>query len=420
MFSLRRSLVTRLGPEEGFGTFRRLVPPEHLPPGDSLRLLALTEMAQAARDTGAVRVIAPAGRPIEAAPPRVIGEGNHRTLRKTGREIFAGTLEDVQLQGASGAMIAGDRLIWDYEGTEIADTLDAIDFDPAIVAFDPATGRVQTPAIDPGAMPEVETAFNMLGWSSGHFGHWMMEFLPKFMLALLHDGLAEGSVVLVDEAMPSSHFEAISLLLPEGASLQRVPRFTPVRARRLQVVSSLNYPVLAPQSDAIALDQAAVDPDLFSTAARAMGERLETAVPSGDGPDKVFLSRRGIARRSLVNTDEIEEIARAAGFAIVQPETMGFADQFRLLRDAKVVAGPEGSAMMLGMFCRPGTRGLVLNHQHTEYLATLSAALERGGVDITVLTGPREEAHGKFAHNASYRIDPARARRLLNEASISA
>lgn len=412
VFALRRALVARLGAAEGHRLWRALIPADMLPPGEALRPLRLTPMQQAAHDTGGLIPIAPQGRIIEAPPPRVIGEGNHRILRKAGRAAFAGRLQGAVVVGASAAILAGERLVWDGTEEEIEETGDAIDFDPAIVAHDPATGRLLAPDYGPD-LPGIDTGFDMLGWTSGNFGHWMMEYLPRFMLAQIHGGLPDRAVVLVDEVMPPSHYEALSLLLPEGAELRVVPRFTPLRVRDLGVVSALNYPALAPQRDDVVIDHAAVDPELFSTAARAMAARLDETAGPGDGPEKVYLSRRAFARRALVNIDEIEEAARAEGFAIVQPETLSFAEQFRLLRGARVVAGPEGSAMMLGMFCRPGTRAVLLNHQVTEHLPTLSAALERGGLDITVLTGPEEDAQGKFAHNASYRVDPEMWRGLL-------
>ncbi|MEM8730498.1 MAG: glycosyltransferase family 61 protein [Pseudomonadota bacterium] len=416
MFALRQSLVGRLGPQEGFAAWQGALPQSVLPPASAIRHVPLIPMFEAVAD---IAHIAPGGRPIEATPPRVIGHGNHRVLRKTGRAIYTGRLNDVLLFGGSGAMITDQGVAWDFEGDEIAATADAIDLDPALVSYDPVTENVW--ALDhPGDVLEVQSGFNLLGWSTGHFGHWMMEYLPKFILAQSRGSVPFGCRVLVDDGMPQSHYDALTHLLPDGVEMQIVPRFAPVRVQHLRVISSLNYGALAPQSDSVPLDQGAVDPELFSTAAGAMAAKLDDAIAQTDAPEKVYLSRRAFARRALLNVDAIEDVAREEGFSVVQPESLCFFDQFRCLRGARVIAGPEGSSMMLGMFCRPGVQAVLLNHEETEHLATLSAALERGGARITVLTGPEEATHGKFAHNASYRIDPEAFRQLLRDAAAAA
>lgn len=409
LFELRRSLVARLGPEAGFAAWLDVAPEGVFPAGSGLAAMPLAGMAQAAH---AQTLIAPAGRPIEAHPPKVIGPGNHRVLHNTGRAVYTGRLDGAVVRGASGAILAGGQLVYDAEGDEIARTDDAIDLDPAIVTRAPAGATAH--AVTAADAPSIPEAFSLLGWSTGHFGHWMLEYLPRFALALAHG--ANPRVLLVDDFMPDSHYQALKMLAPDGAELHVVPRFSALKVDRLEVVSTLNYAVLAPQSDAVTNDQLAVDPALLSAAVTEMAVRMDRVLgPVTGGPDKVYLSRRAFGRRALVNADEIEDIARAAGFAIVQPETLGFAEQVRLMRGARVMVGPEGSSMMLGMFCRPGTTGILLNHEHTEGLATMSAALEHYGLAATVITGPQDGDDTRFAHNVSYRIDPALFTRVLDE-----
>src|SRR5262249_10770211 len=122
-----------------------------------------------------------------------------------------------------------------------------------------------------------------------------------------------------------------------------------------------------------------------------------------------FLARRPDQTRKLVNYAAIETIAAARGFAIVYPQDLSFAEQYNLMRGARHLLGPEGSAFYLAYFLREGSKAAILNHSITEP-QTLDADLHRArGVDLTVLTGPIDqpaEAPG-WAHHASYSIDEA-------------
>ncbi|MEM9783288.1 MAG: glycosyltransferase family 61 protein [Pseudomonadota bacterium] len=407
LFMLRRALVARLGVTAGFTAWMQAVPRDLAPPTGSLSRLPLTALGDAVSEA----TLASGGRQLQAAPAKVLGDGTHRTLRITGRTIHAGRLSDAQVIGASGAVVAQDRAILDFEGAEIAQTDDAIELDPAIVAHDAAAGRVWTPA-PREPLPEIASGFGLLGWSTGLFGHWLGEYLPKFMLAVARDAVPQAHL-LIDAEMPAAHRQAIEMLAPDHMTLHPVPRFAPLRVRDLGLVSTLNYPVLAPQSDMATWDYGVIDADLFAESVAVMRRRLDRLPPGVAGPRRLYLSRRGQARRALVNTDEIEDLVRAAGFAVVQPEMLEFARQVQLMRGADVILGPDGSAMMLAMFARPGTRMGILNHPNIEGLATLTAPLAAVGIETTVLTGAPEGGDPRFAHNASYRIDPERLRAFL-------
>lgn len=60
---------------------------------------------------------------------------------------------------------------------------------------------------------------------------------------------------------------------------------------------------------------------------------------------------------------------------VVYPEDMPFIEQVRLLRNAQYVVGPEGSAMFLLFFARPGTKLCILNHTYTVHLPVLAGLL---------------------------------------------
>lgn len=69
-------------------------------------------------------------------------------------------------------------------------------------------------------------------------------------------------------------------------------------------------------------------------------------------PEKIYLSRRAVANRPLVNEDECEKLFRDRGFTVVQPERLPFGRQVRLLARASHVAGPVGTALHNAVFAR--------------------------------------------------------------------
>jgi capsular polysaccharide biosynthesis protein len=71
-------------------------------------------------------------------------------------------------------------------------------------------------------------------------------------------------------------------------------------------------------------------------------------------PRRIFVSRLASRHRRLRNEREVQAVASARGFAVVQPETMPVADQIRLFRGAEVVLGVFGAGLTNAAFMRPG------------------------------------------------------------------
>jgi capsular polysaccharide biosynthesis protein len=86
------------------------------------------------------------------------------------------------------------------------------------------------------------------------------------------------------------------------------------------------------------------------------------SVPTGD---RIYFSRErfvasGGGRRALIESPAVENLYRSRGFAIVHPETLPFADQVRLARHCKEIAGPSGSAHHIAAFAAGLERQTVL------------------------------------------------------------
>jgi hypothetical protein len=88
----------------------------------------------------------------------------------------------------------------------------------------------------------------------------------------------------------------------------------------------------------------------------ALADRLPDQPPQTPGAagSRLFVSRESADHRRLRNEREVREIVTAAGFHVVQPETLPVAEQIRLFRDAEVVMGVFGAGLTNAAFMRPG------------------------------------------------------------------
>lgn len=200
----------------------------------------------------------------------------------------------------------------------------------------------------------------------GSWGHWMLDVLPALLLLREHGGPIDRWLVsrrltgYEDATLLEAGIDPASVTpLPDGEHL----RF----------------------ASALTLQPLDLNHGTPGWAADLLRSRLPVSAPSST-PRRLFLSRAGAASRHIRNSGEIQSVLDAADFTTIAPETLPLPVQRGLLAGADVIAAPAGSALMNLMFCRPGTRLLLLHaptHLHPVY-ADLSAHL---GLHVWSLAG---------------------------------
>lgn len=88
-----------------------------------------------------------------------------------------------------------------------------------------------------------------------------------------------------------------------------------------------------------------------------------------------------------MNADRIQSVAVELGFSLHDPGEHEFGDQLRLVKEASAIAGPDGSAILLALFARPGRKITILNHPFLEGVSTLAFIFEELGHDVLVVQG---------------------------------
>jgi hypothetical protein len=347
----------------------------------------------------------PAGTPFSIAPARVTGEGNHRTLESTARTIYLACLRNIHVRSRSALLELEDEVLIDFEWHELARLDDQFDLDPGIFRATNHEAWVLTQSATPAL--RIPEAFYLVGPHTHAFGHWMWEYLPKYVEATLSSRMP-CVPVLIDEGMPPSHRRALELLLPGGVEIIELPSQSRAVVDRLWYAPTpMHMPLLEKMNERFQWDFLASPPARFVRLIAEMNCRVDRHLDSGSKNEElIFLARKSATHRKLINRERIEAIASEQGFAIVSPEDLSFDEQVRLVRGARFIVGPEGSAMFLAFFSQPGARVCILNHPYTIGLAVLTGLLEEIGLGVRVFTGPYETENEQFPHFADYRLDP--------------
>jgi Glycosyltransferase 61 len=390
---IKRALLERFGPEAGFQAYRetlQLLDTDHVvhKPLRTLRDFAF-EQADAFRE------VAPAGERFVIVPPRVIGESDRRPIGGISSSFFVACLNDARVRGRSGLVEAGGAALLDCADIELMQTDRRLSQDPAI--FDLGNGQVWVirPTADVCSM-EIDEAFTLLGPSSYSFRHWMAEFLPRYVAALV-SGVLPPVPVMIDKAddglMPRTHRQAMDLLLPQGTELIQVPPLATVRVGRLWCARSSirltaqSWTGTSLVSNDLPLNNLTQSPVRLTPLVLDMVSHITRWLGPGSGPERIFLARRPYRDRKLGNRTVIEAIAEARGFRVLYPEDMPFLDQVHLVRSARFVIAPEGAAVFLALFARPGTQICIVGPPASVGEPMLTTLLAEVGVDCEVIPG---------------------------------
>jgi capsular polysaccharide biosynthesis protein len=326
------------------------------------------------------------GARFERPLPRVIGPGNHGPLPGLGRSGWLACIPDAVVRSRSALVLAGDSALLDFEGEEYARVDDVQQFDPSVL--DGARDRVWTMESGAPAL-HLEEAFLLTGHYAMDFGHWITEYLPRYMLATLA-GLPEHVPVLIDPHVPATVREALAAMLPAGSRLVEAPHLGEVAVDRLWCAANPNFNSWYPaRMDAQFWSSMGTEGERFAPLLREWSRRAGDGIEQDTGIPRLYLARKpDNDKKRLRNQQAIEAIARARGFEVRYPEDFPLGEQIRLARNASHIIAPEGSNALLACFARPGAKALFLSPPYTLPLVDVNGVLAGLGIDLTVLTGP--------------------------------
>jgi len=172
---------------------------------------------------------------------------------------------------------------------------------------------------------------------SYNFGHWLIEMLPRALLARQHLKIAEMRFLV--HAM-------------EGV-MQGVVRdtFTLAGIDRSAVIATPNDPHFF--EELYVLDGLAEHGIYMSPL--SIEALQQFAAPVRTSPaERIFITRQSARWRRFSNEDELTELAMRAGYSLVDPGAMSLPQQIMIFKGARQIAGISGAGLTNAAFSPPG------------------------------------------------------------------
>jgi capsular polysaccharide biosynthesis protein len=406
----KEALTSRLPLDDAFKVLRALL---KLPASATVEHHPVKSLADVSAENAIVyRETAPSGVAFTVQPPRIVGTGDQRPIECVTRSLYVACLPDACVRGRSSFVEFRGAELLDFQGEELDRVDDRLVLDLPVLQ---ASKEAVWISSSPQEAMELDEAFNLLGPQAPQFGHWIWEYIPKYVAASMAAPELAEVPVLIDAHMPHTHRQCLEMVMPSGSRVIELPFATSVRVHHLWCAPRLFYMPLHPGTvDPSWPAPLVAHPVRFAAVIREMWQRMEPSIPRSSGPTRIFLARKPDQQRKLVNHPMIEQAAMDAGFAIVYPQDLDFAKQMQLLRDARYIIGSRGSALFLTFFARPNSKLCILTSTRVQRFALLTGTLDEIGVETTILTGPIAQDDA-VAHFADYAIPEGDFRKFLEE-----
>lgn len=202
---------------------------------------------------------------------------------------------------------------------------------------------------------EISEGVWMSGLASNSFGHWLPEFLPKLQFYQRHSGF-KSMTIIVDEDMPPSHLQHLRRLVENEIFF--LPKKTSLRCKKLLVASLPTfYPVELNSNSIPHWEIGALSP-------RALKFVRGEIDPVPLASRRIFLSRKSMKWRRLLNEEEISVSLIEFGFEIICLEELDVYSQIRLMQEAEWIVAPNGSALLNLIFAHKDVNVLILSQSN--------------------------------------------------------
>lgn len=116
---------------------------------------------------------------------------------------------------------------------------------------------------------------------------------------------------------------------------------------------------------------------------------------------KLYLPRRG-SYRSLKNNSEVEDYFKSQGFYFLEPHKVTLEEKIKLFRSADSIVGPYSSAFSNLIFCKPGTKVLILSNYYRAFESWLVMHKQHFKMNMLWVTGYDDKTAENPAHCSFY------------------
>ncbi|MRV71401.1 DUF563 domain-containing protein [Duganella sp. FT92W] len=265
------------------------------------------------------------------------------------RPIYT-VLQDVNVIGGNSIIIAGPHdFIYDYID---ADTERQSEFKgPSLLHVSNDSCSIKYCPTD----IYVQEAFSLLHDHGHNYFHWMIEVLPRYLLAR-RNGLAKDVTLLIDEQIGRLQEDVLLQVAGKDVKLVKVPRNSSIRVGRLHCVTDLSVNTVhtldLPLKSDILISPTAIE------LLREVGQPFNVSGISKF--EKLHIVRHNVEFRRLSNRNVMRTMLANNGYWGFDPGSATFENQVRVFSNAKIVIAEAGAALANMVFCQPNSTICVL------------------------------------------------------------
>ena len=346
---------------------------------------------------------------IPFVPPRLWGQPPaHETTIALSNKPYVADIANARIFSHSSLILTSDGVVLSDSGADPRFG-HAVSFVYESIVLAQRSGRVLI-TLDNMDTREIEAGIFLAGLASDYYGHWVPEFLPKLQFLQHHPNFRDLPII-VDANLPQSHLDHLRRLVDNDLILLDA-RQSLICGRLLVAPSPTFFPVELFPNDILVEEMPGLSP-------RAMRYFRGAERPSQvrRPVKKVFLARKAMRWRRLLNEEEIERMLAGLGFETVLMESLSAAEQIELFAQAEWIVAPNGSALLNLVFADTAVKLLVLTQPNLFNWGTFQGPMGELGYDTWCLQG--EYAVSESQKHSDYRISVDRLRAALAGMGLS-
>ena len=195
-----------------------------------------------------------------------------------------------------------------------------------------------------------------------NYAHWMTEVLPRINM-FCADKRFKDIPIVINDSLHDNIMESLFLVAGTDREIIILPVGRALRCNVLYVTSVTGYVPFGWRSEEfMPYSQGMFSPQaLHALRSQILGLAQNTKRHAL--PKKIFI-RRNSANRKCENSVQIEKLLLDRDYVLVEPEKLTFLQQVILFNNAQEIISPSGAALANVIFCKPGTRIVILMAKH--------------------------------------------------------
>jgi tetratricopeptide (TPR) repeat protein len=310
---------------------------------------------------------------------------NENIMYSQSNEPYVVKISNVRIFGNSSIILTEDNVaLSDTGGNAVFGKFVNFEYEKNVIAQAP--GKLLMALNSHEKKLEVNKGIFLSGLASNAFGHWLPEFLPKLQFYERHPEY-HNTPIIVDIGMPESHFDHLRRITANP--LITISSNQEVFCKELLVAPSPSFfptevfPNTIPLHEMMGFSINAINFLRNSHPLKSISNRKR----------RIFLGRRNLKWRKLINEEEIELFLKKLGFETVFMEDLPTSQQIDLFQTAEWIIGPNGSALNNLIFSQVDTKVLVLSQYDLHNWGAFYGPMEALGYQTICVRGDFSSAN---------------------------